>query len=266
MPDFAMMLLCHCNTREIMQENIPASHAESVRCHHNRLTNCGDCRLNTLCLPIALDATEIDQLDEIVKRGRPLAKGEHLFRQAAAFDAVYAVRSGSFKAYATSDDGTEQVTGFYLPGEIMGLDGISNLSHCSSAVALETSTVCEIPFSRLEELSVRLPALQRRFFQMMGKEIARDQQMFTLLGKNSAEERIASLLLSISTRHHHRNLSASRFRLSMSRAEMGNYMGLTVETVSRVFSRLQKQNIIKVDNREIEILDMDALKVAANAA
>ncbi len=248
-----------------MQKSIPASSAETVRCHHNKLTNCGDCRLNTLCLPIALNATEIDQLDEIVKRGRPLAKGEHLFRQAEPFSAVYAVRSGSFKAYATSDDGTEQVTGFYLPGEIMGLDGISNLSHCSSAVALETATVCEIPFARLEELSVQLPALQRRFFQMMGKEIARDRQMFTLLGKNSAEERIASLLLSISTRHHHRNLSAIRFRLSMSRAEMGNYMGLTVETVSRVFSRLQKQEIIKVDNREVEILNMDALKTAANA-
>ena len=148
-----------------MQESIPVGRSDAVRCHHNKLTNCGDCRLNTLCLPIALDATEIDQLDEIVKRGRPLAKGEHLFRQAAPFDAVYAVRSGSFKAYATSDDGTEQVTGFYLPGEIMGLDGISNLSHCSSAVALETSTVCEIPFARLEELSVRLPALQRRFFR-----------------------------------------------------------------------------------------------------
>jgi CRP/FNR family transcriptional regulator len=247
-----------------MREGVVSS-TESAPCHHNRLVNCGDCRLNSLCLPIALDATEIDQLDEIVKRGRPLAKGEHLFRQGAPFSAVYAVRSGSFKAYSASDDGVEQVTGFYLPGEIMGLDGISNLSHCSSAVALETSTVCEIPFSRLEELSIRLPSLQRRFFQMMGKEIARDQQMFTLLGKNSAEERIAALLLSISTRHHHRNLSASRFRLSMSRSEMGNYMGLTVETVSRVFSRLQKQGVIKVDNREVEIVDMDALKVAANA-
>ncbi|MCC7516374.1 MAG: fumarate/nitrate reduction transcriptional regulator Fnr [Pseudomonadales bacterium] len=239
---------------------------ENVRCHHNRFANCSDCRLSQLCLPIALDVSEIDQLDEIVKRGKPMAKGEHLFRQGSPFDAVFAVRSGSFKAYAASDDGTEQVTGFYLPGEILGLDGISSLEHCSSAVALETSTVCEIPFARLEELSIRLPSLQRRFLQMMGKEITRDQQMFTLLGKNSAEERIASLLLSISTRHHHRNLSANRFRLSMSRAEMGNYMGLTVETVSRVFTRLQKQNIIEVDNREVHIVDMDALKVAANAA
>jgi CRP/FNR family transcriptional regulator len=217
-------------------------------------------------LPIALNTAEIDQLDDIVKRGRPLNKGEHLFRQAEAFHAVLAVRSGSFKAYSTSDDGTEQVTGFYLPGEILGMDGISSLKHCSSAVALETSTVCEIPFGRLEELSSQLPSLQRRFFQIMGNEITKDQQMLTLLGKNSAEERVASLLLSISSRNHHRSLSPTRFRLSMSRAEIGNYMGLTVETVSRVFSRLQKQDIIDVENREVEILDMPRLKAVANVS
>ncbi|HQQ63585.1 MAG TPA: fumarate/nitrate reduction transcriptional regulator Fnr [Pseudomonadales bacterium] len=240
--------------------------AEAKRCHTNPLVNCGDCRLGALCLPIALKTDEINQLDEIVKRGRPFNKGEHLYRQADPFHAVYAVRSGSFKAYATADDGTEQVTGFYLPGEILGMDGISSLSHCSSAVALETSSVCEIPFNRLEELSSQMPSLQHRFFQIMGKEITKDQQMLTLLGKNSAEERVAALLLSISARNNHRNLSATRFRLSMSRAEIGNYMGLTVETVSRVFSRLQKQEIIGVENREVEILDMEKLKGIANVA
>lgn len=242
------------------------SSVESRRCHHNNTINCGDCRLGPLCLPIALNNSEINQLDEIVKRGRPLNKGEHLFRQADEFHAVYAVRSGSFKTYFTSDDGSEQVTGFYLPGEILGMDGISSLKHCSSAVALETSTVCEIPFNRLEELSSQLPSLQRRFFQVMGKEIAKDQQMLTLIGKNSAEERVAALLLSISTRNYNRNLSATRFRLSMSRAEIGNYMGLTVETVSRVMSRLQKQEVIKVDNREVEVIDMDKLKDIANVS
>ncbi|HSC74781.1 MAG TPA: fumarate/nitrate reduction transcriptional regulator Fnr [Pseudomonadales bacterium] len=240
------------------------SQTESRRCHHNQLLSCGDCRLGPLCLPIALNATEIEQLDVIIKRGWPLKKGEHLFRQAEAFSAVYAVRSGSFKTYSTSDNGLEQVTGFYLPGEILGMDGISSLKHCSSAVALETSTVCEIPFGRLEELSIQLPSLQHRFFQIMGKEITKDQQMLTLLGKNSAEERVATLLLSISSRHHRRSLSPTRFRLSMSRAEIGNYIGLTVETVSRVFGRLQKQEIISVDNREVEILDMTKLKEVAS--
>ena len=242
------------------------STVEAKRCHTNPLVNCGDCRLGPLCLPIALNTDEIDQLDDIVKRGRPLNKGDHLYRQGDAFHAVYAVRSGSFKAYSTGDDGTEQVTGFYLPGEIMGMDGISSLSHAGSAVAMETSSVCEIPFSKLEELSGQLPSLQHRFFQIMSREITKDQKMLTLLGKNSAEERVASLLLSISARNSHRHLSASRFRLSMSRAEIGNSMGLTVETVSRVFSRLQKQGVLGVENREVEILDMAALKAIANVS
>jgi CRP/FNR family transcriptional regulator len=239
------------------------SFAEPKRCHTNGLVNCGDCRLGPLCLPIALNTEEVNQLDEIVKRGRPLTKGESLYRQGDAFHAIYAVRSGSFKTFSTSDDGVEQVTAFYLPGEIIGMDGISSLKHCSSAVTLETSSVCEIPFGSLGELSRQLPSLQQRFFQIMGKEITKDQQMLTLLGKNSAEGRVAALLLSISSRNHHRHLSALRFRLSMSRAEIGNYMGLTVETVSRVFGRLQKQEIIGVDNREVEILDMEKLKEIA---
>lgn len=242
------------------------SSVETRRCHQNNAVNCGDCRLGPLCLPLALNNNEINQLDEIVKRGRPLNKGEHLFRQADEFHAVYAVRSGSFKTYSCRDDGIEQVTGFYLPGEILGMDGISSLKHCSSAIALETSTVCEIPFNRLEELSIQLPSLQRRFFQVMGTEIAKDQQMLTLISKNTAEERVAALLLSISTRNYNRNLSATRFRLSMSRSEIGNYMGLTVETVSRIMSRLQKQEVIRVDNREVEILTMDKLKEIANVS
>ena len=240
------------------------SATEPKRCHTNGLVNCGDCRLAPLCLPIALNTVEVDQLDEIVKRGRPLVKGEHLYRQGDTFHSVYAVRSGSFKAYSSADDGTEQVTGFYLPGEIIGMDGISSMKHCSSAVTLETSSVCEIPFASLGDLSRQLPSLQQRFFQIMGKEITKDQQMLTQLSKNSAEERVASFLLGVSARNHHRNLSATRFRLSMSRSEIGNYMGLTVETVSRVFSRLQKQEILGVDNREVEILDMASLKAIAN--
>ena len=236
------------------------------KCSHNSQVTCGDCRLAPLCLPIALSADEIDQLDEIVKRGRPLNKNDHLFREGEEFQSIFAVRSGSFKAYSITDDGNEQVTGFYLPGEIMGMDGISSMHHCSSAVALETSSVCEIPFPRLEELSTQLPSLQHRFFQIMGQEIAKDQRMLTLLGKNSAEERVGSLLLSISSRNHRRHLSATQFRLTMSRAEIGNYLGITVETVSRIFSRLQKQGVLEVKNKDIEILDINQLQLVANPA
>jgi CRP/FNR family transcriptional regulator, anaerobic regulatory protein len=237
---------------------------DATRCHHDHQVSCGSCRLSTICLPIALESAEIEKLDEIIQRGRPLQKGEHLYRGNDPFSSVFAVRSGTLKAYTVTDDGQEQVTGFYFPGEIVGMDGISKNKHDSTAIALETSAVCEIPFERLGELSTRLPSLQRHFFQLMSREITEDQKLITLLSKNSAEERIASLLLSISSRYARRKMSATHFRLPMSRTDIGNYLGLTVETVSRVFSRLQKLNILTADNKEIVIQDLEALRKIAN--
>ena len=248
-----------------MSNTIATSQAtSSAKCHHNPLVSCGDCRLNAICLPISLHIDDIDKLDDIIQRGRPLQKGEYLYRAGETFESVYAVRSGTIKAINITNDGQEQVTGFYLPGEILGMDGIAQNHYTNSAIALETAAICEIPFSKLEGLSLQLPSLQRHFFQLMSREITSDQQLITLLSKNSAEERIASLLLSISTRNHNRHLSATSFRLPMSRADMGNYLGLTIETVSRVLSRFQKSSILAVDKKEISILDMDALKKVAN--
>ncbi len=233
-------------------------------CPHEYQASCSNCRLGSICLPFALESREIDQLDSIIQRSKPLQKGQHLYRESDHFQSVFAVRSGVLKAYRTTDDGREQVTGFYFPGEILGMDGISNNLHASSAKALETSAVCEIPFTALEKLSATMPQLQRHFFQLMSREIAEDQQLITLLSKSSADERVAALLLSISTRNARRKLSPTQFRLSMSRVDIGNYLGLTVETVSRVFSRLQKLQLLKVENKEIEILDVDALREIAD--
>lgn len=233
-------------------------------CTHEYQVNCGNCRLNSICLPLALESDDIQQLDDIIQRSKPLQKSQHLYREGDDFQSVYAVRSGTLKAYKTTDDGREQVTGFYFPGEILGMDGISNNSHASSAKALETVAVCEIPFTSLEKLSTLMPNLQRHFFQLMSREITEDQQLITLLSKNSADERVASLMLSISTRNARRKLSSTQFRLPMSRVDIGNYLGLTVETVSRVFSRMQKMDILLVDNKEIEILDVDGLRRMAN--
>lgn len=238
--------------------------ATDVKCHNNPQVSCGDCRLSTICLPISLHIDDIDKLDEIIQRGRPLQKGDYLYRANDDFHSVYAVRSGTVKAVTITDDGQEQVTGFYLPGEIIGMDGIGDSRYTNSAIALETSAVCEIPFSRMEELSLQIPTLQRHFFQLMSREITADQQLITLLSKNSAEERVAALLLSISSRNARRQLSATSFRLPMSRADIGNYLGLTVETVSRVLGRFQKQNILSVDKKEINITDLDALSAIAN--
>ena len=238
---------------------------ETIRpCTHDFQVNCSNCRLSTLCLPLALESDDIDKLDDIVQRGKPLQKGEHVYQAGGPFSAVYAVRSGAIKAYRVTDDGREQVTGFYFPGEILGMDGIAKNSHACSARALETSAVCEIPFSSLAELSAKMPNLQRHFFQLMSREITEDQQLITLLSKNTAEERIAALMLSISARNARRKLSSTRFRLPMSRIDIGNYLGLTVETVSRVFSRLQKLDILDVSNKEITINDTRGLQDIAN--
>jgi|TARA_B110000902_G_scaffold264998_1_gene348018 CRP/FNR family transcriptional regulator len=229
-------------------------------CPHNSHVSCGNCRLNTLCLPIALRTDDISRLDEIIQRGKPINKNEYLYKQNSPFSSVYAVRSGCLKAYRLTNDGEEQITGFYFPGEILGMDGIGKNKHNCSAKALETSAVCEIPFEQLGELSTQLPELQKHFFQIMSHEISSDQQLITLLSKNSAEEKLATLLISLSARFAQRKLSSTKFRLPMSRTDIGNYLGLTVETVSRVFGRFQKQNLLSVDGKEVKILDFDELK------
>lgn len=229
-------------------------------CPQNPAVSCSSCRLSDLCLPISLNRTEISRLEEIIERNRPLKKGDHLYRQRDLFRSVYAVRSGSFKSYVLNTDGASRVTGFYLPGEIIGMDGIADGEHANSVMALEHSSICEIPFAQLQRLSQELPNLQSRFFSIMGNEIAKDQQIHTLLSSYSAEERIASFLLSLSARHARCQHSAERFLLHMTRGDIGEYLGLTLETVSRIFSGLQKKGIIQLQGREVSIVDMQGLK------
>ncbi|MDB6061416.1 MAG: anr [Verrucomicrobiaceae bacterium] len=247
---------------------IAASYSDSVEqplhCQQAGKVSCGNCRLSKICLPLELQAPDIDRLNAIIQRGRPLQKGEFVYRAGQPFASVYAVRSGTLKAFSIGENGEEQVTGFYLPGEIFGLDGLCKSSYASSAVALETAAICEIPFERLSELSALIPSLQRTFFQVMSKEIADDQQLLMMLSKNTAEQRVAALLLSISTRNARRRLSSTSFRLPMSRTEIGNYLGLTVETVSRVFSRFQKSKVIAAEQRNVELLQPDRLRQVAS--
>lgn len=235
------------------------------KCHTNPQVSCGDCRLNSICLPISLQLDDIDKLDSIVKRGRPLQKGHYIYRSNDEFRSVYAVRSGAMKTFTLNEQGVEQITGFYLPGEILGLDGIGDDVYTNSAMALETSAVCEIPFGQMEDLSLTIPSLQRRFFKIMSREITDDQKLISLLSKCSAEERVASFLLSISTRHQNRQLSGKSFHLPMSRTDMANYLGLTIETTSREISKLNKKEIIKLNRNEVDIVDFETLREIANA-
>ncbi len=229
-------------------------------CSHGFIqASCTSCNLKGLCLPVAMDVKDIDRLNTIIQRSRPIQSGQHLYRSGDSFTSIYAVRSGSIKTYLIDDDGIEQITGFYLPGEVLGFDGIDNNSYGCNVVALETSTVCEIPFSRLEELSLQIPKLQRHFFQLMSRHIESNHQMLLTLSKKNAEGRVSTLLLSLSHRYSRRKLSPNAMRLPMSRMDIGNFLGLTIETVSRTFSRLQKEGIIDVDGREVVINNHERL-------
>ncbi len=228
---------------------------ESIKLHSPHQAHCKDCSLASLCLPLSLNLEDMDALDDIVKRGRPMKKGEFLFRQGDAFNSVYAVRSGALKTFSLSDSGDEQITGFHLPSELVGLSGMDSDSYPVSAVALETTSVCEIPFERLDELSAQLPQLRRQLMRIMSREIRDDQQMMLLLSKKTADERIATFLVNLSARFRARGFSANQFRLAMSRNEMGNYLGLAVETVSRVFTRFQHNQLLEAEGKEVHILD-----------
>ncbi|MDC1528211.1 fumarate/nitrate reduction transcriptional regulator Fnr [Gammaproteobacteria bacterium] len=238
-----------------------------MACSHGFIqSSCSDCNLKGLCLPIAMDIKDIDKVDNIIKRSRPIQAGEHIYRTGDGFTSIFAVRSGSIKTYLLDDDGVEQVTGFYLPGEILGFDCIGTEKHGCNVMAMETSTVCEIPFERIEELSLQIPVLQRHFFQLMSQQIEADHQMMLTLSKKNAEGRVATLLISLSKRFGRRNLSPNSLRLPMSRMDIGNFLGLTIETVSRTFSRLQKEGLIKVDGREIHINNHKQLQSICHAA
>lgn len=221
---------------------------------------CRNCSLTSLCLPMGLTPEDVDHLDSIVRRNRPLHRGDHLFRQGDKFQCIYVVKTGTVKSFDPGEDGSEQVLGFHLPGEMIGLDAIETGYHHCSAKILETTAVCEIPFTRLEELSSTIPSLQHQMYRLLSREIGHDEDMLTLLGKRNAEERLASFLLSLSGRFQRRGFSPSDFYLSMSRHEIGNYLGLAVETVSRLFTRFQDEGLLKVERKHIQLLDIERMK------
>lgn len=223
-------------------------------------TACADCNLRELCLPAELSHDEIDQLDEIVYTRLKVKRGDAVFRAGEVFKAIYAVRSGFFKTRSTTQDGREQVTGFSMAGEILGMDGIGLGRHNCDAVALEDSEICTIPYEQFETLSHAVPSLQRHFHKVMSREIVRENGVMLLLGVMRAEERLAAFLLNLSQRLTARGYSASEFHLRMTREEIGSYLGMKLETVSRAFSKFQADNIIKVDQKYIHILDMVALR------
>lgn len=227
-------------------------------------TACSNCNLRELCLPYGLNQSELERLDDLVSTRRRLKRGDHLYRAGEMFDSIYAIRSGFFKTDVLLEDGRDQVTGFQMAGELLGLDGISSEHHTCNAVALEDSEICSIPFSRLEGLSREIQTLQRHFHKVMSREIVRDHGVMMLLGTMRAEERLAAFLLNLSQRFTARGFSHTEFNLRMTREEIGSYLGLKLETVSRAFSRFQEEGFIAVQQKHIRILNVHGLKALMN--
>ncbi len=220
---------------------------------------CKSCNLRELCLPLGLDEADMQQLEGVIQRQRAVKKGEMLYRTGDPLRSLYAVRRGSFKTTGLMEDGRVHVSGFFLPGELLGFDAINADRHPCDAEALETSDVCEIPYHKLEELAQQVAGLQHQLLKIMSREIVRDEQLLVLLGRMTAEERLASCLLSFSRRQARLGLSATDLSLAMSRQDLGHYLGLAIETISRLFSRFQEDGLMEVRGRTVRLLNLERL-------
>lgn len=226
-------------------------------------TACSNCNLRELCLPVGLSREEVAGLDELVYVRRPIPRGDSLFRVGDAFRSLFAVRSGFFKTRITTVDGRDQVAGFHMAGELLGMDGIGAGVHACDALALEDSEYCVIPYERLEELSRRFEPLRQHFSRVMSREIVREQGVMLLLGSMRADERLAGFLLNLSQRLAARGYSPTEFVLRMTRAEIGSYLGIKLETVSRVFTRFQQRGLLDVRQKQVRIADVAGLEQLA---
>jgi CRP/FNR family transcriptional regulator len=221
---------------------------------------CSSCNLREMCLPRGLDTEAMRRVEQVVYARRRVKRGDALFHAGDEFNAVYAIRSGFLKTTVINDDGREQVTGFHMPGELLGLDGIGNGRYHGNALALEDAELCVLPFFLVEELGREIPAVQRHLHCVLSREIVRDHGVMMLLGSMRAEERLAAFLLNLSKRFTHRGYSPSDFHLRMTREEIGSYLGLKLETVSRLFSRFQDDGLIEVQQKHVRIVDIDGLQ------
>ncbi len=221
---------------------------------------CSDCSLRDLCLPLGLSADDMRILEGSVKGRRKLKKGDFLYRAGDPFHSLFAIRSGSTKTCEIAADGSVQITGFHLPGELLGIDAISSEKHPCDAIALEPTELCDLPFAKLEAMARELPGLQHQLFRLMSREIVEEETQLLMLGRMKAEERLATFLLSIAKRYQRLGLSPTDLHLPMSRQDLGDYLGLALETVSRLFSRFQEEKLITVQGRSIKLLNAARLK------
>nr|WP_245254420.1 helix-turn-helix domain-containing protein [Paraburkholderia sp. LEh10] len=223
------------------------------------LSHYTQCEVHALCNPVDLSAEELARVDSLVSEVRTVQRGASLFRANDSFSNLYIVRSGSFKTVVMHRDGREQVTGFQIPGEMLGLDGIVHGRHLCGAMALERSTVCVVPFEPLEDLCRAIKPMQRHLHKVMSQEIVRESNMIMLLGTMRADQRVAAFLLNLAGRYGSRGYSDTEFVMRMTRGEIGSYLGITLETASRMFSKLQHERLVHARGKQVRILDSDGL-------
>jgi len=225
--------------------------------------SCAQCGVYQLCLPLGLYQADLRLLESIVKRKKLFRRGQLLFRAGDAFDYVYAIRSGSVKTSVCTQDGRVQITGVHIAGELLGLSALASGQYSCEARALETTSVCQVDSARLDEFAQKIPSIQYQMLKIMSGHIRQDEEQMLLLGKRSAEERLAEYLIGLSRRCAARKLSATEFRLSMSRGDIGNYLGIAEETVCRLLARFQQAGLIVTDRRHIRLLDLGQLEAVA---
>lgn len=225
---------------------------------------CNYCGIYNLCLPLGLEGGDTSLLDHIVKRKAVFKRGQPFFREGQRFDYIYAIRSGSAKTYLCTEDGRTQITGVHVAGELLGLSALAERQYSCDAMALETTSVCMVDAAQFDALARKTPALQYQMLTIMSRQIRRDEELMLLLGKRSAEEKLAEYLMALSKRYASRNYSSAEFHLSMSRGEIGNYLGIAEETVCRVLARFRAEKLITLQRRHIRLNDFARLQALAH--
>lgn len=231
-----------------------------ARAPRKDVLRCSACSMRSICMPQGLTPEELQRIEALICPSRTIKQGETIYRANDSFHSIYAVRAGSFKTVVMHRDGREHVTGFHLAGDSLGLDGVCSGHHSCDAVALEDSKVCIIPFHQLEAICREVRAVQQHVHRMMGGEIVRESSQMMLLGTMSAEQRVATFLLNLSDRLRMRGYSPAEFHLRMTREEIGSYLGIKLETVSRMLSRFQRDGLLDTHGKDIRILDHDGLR------
>jgi CRP/FNR family transcriptional regulator len=252
-------------TSRISTAHAPAINSHVVTFQNARTANtthklaCSTCSVRQLCMPMGMSFDDMERLSNMVSARKRVKKGATVYRSGEEFTALYAIRTGFFKTTVAAEDGRDQVTGFQMAAEILGMDGISTNRHTCDAIALEDADVCVIPFNRLEDISREVEGFGRHMHRLMSREIVREHSVMLLLGSMRADERLAAFLLDLVQRLHARGYSSSELVLRMTREEMGSYLGLKLETVSRMFSKFMDEGLIEVKQRHVRILDAQAL-------